>query len=295
MAEDLSPTLRRWELGGTMRRIREDQRKTIEQVSKDLSHRYGRGFSAAKIGRLETGRRGANPRDVRDLCEYYEVDSQERDRLVTMARDIHQDTGLQWVSDAYAEYIALESIAGAVRIYEPMFVPGLLQTPDYYRAVVENHMNTDLRLEFTDDWTEASIEIRRKRQSRLTGENPLSCHVIIDENVLRRRVGSGPVMSDQLAQLIELSRTENVEIRVIPASHGVYPGCESSGFALLDFARGDHLMGNACYVEGLVTALWAEQIAERHRVGEIFAHLEGIALDADESRAFIDAARRAML
>jgi transcriptional regulator with XRE-family HTH domain len=278
-----------------MRRIREEQNQTIEQVSRALSKKYGRGFSAAKIGRLETGRRGANPRDVRDLCEYYEVDSVERDRLVAMARDIQRDPSLQWVTDAYAEYIALESIAGAVRIYEPMFIPGLMQTSEYYRAIVATDLNAALRPEFTNDWLQTSIEIRRKRQSRLTGENPLTCSAFLDENVIRRRVGSGQVMSDQLAHLIELSHTANVEIRVIPASIGVYPGCESSGFNLLDFARGDHLMGNACYVEGLVSVLWAEQTAEREHIWDIFAHLEGIALDVNESRVALDAARRAML
>jgi hypothetical protein len=257
-----------------MRRIREEQNQTIEQVSRALSKKYGRGFSAAKIGRLETGRRGANPRDVLDLCVYYEVAAHERDRLVTMARDIQQDTGLQWVTDAYAEYIALESIAG---------------------AVVDTHLSTYLSPEFTDGWLQTSVEIRRKRQSRLTGDSPIVCTAVIDENVLRRRVGSGQIMSAQLAHLIEASRMENVEIRVIPTSRGVYPGCESSGFALLDYARGDHLMGNACYVEGLVTALWAEQIAERQRVGDIFANLKSIALNADESRTLIAAARLEML
>jgi hypothetical protein len=278
-----------------MRRIREEQNQTIEQVSRALSKKYGRGFSAAKIGRLETGRRGANTRDVLDLCVYYEVAAHERDRLVTMARDIQQDTGLQWVTDAYAEYIALESIAGAVRVYEPMFIPGLLQTLDYYLAVVDTHLSTYLSPEFTDGWLQTSVEIRRKRQSRLTGDSPIVCTAVIDENVLRRRVGSGQIMSAQLAHLIEASRMENVEIRVIPTSRGVYPGCESSGFALLDYARGDHLMGNACYVEGLVTALWAEQIAERQRVGDIFANLKSIALNADESRTLIAAARLEML
>jgi transcriptional regulator with XRE-family HTH domain len=294
VAEDLSATHRRWELGGVLRRIREGQGKTIEQVSQDLSRKYGHGFSAAKIGRLETGRRGAIPRDVRDLCEYYEVDPEERDRLVTMARDIRQDRSLQWVSDSYAEFIALESIAKAVRDYEPMFVPGLMQTPDYYQVVVDAHTETDLAPEFTYEWLQSSMEIRRKRQSRLTGDNPLHYHAVLDENVIRRRVGSRKVMAEQLEHLINLSYLENIEIRVIPVSRGVYPGCESGGFALFEYDQGEHLQDNVCYVEGLVSAFWSGQITQRQHIAEIFSNLEAISLDQEGSRALIDEARRAL-
>ena len=91
MPEDLSPTLRRWELADALRHIREDQNKTIDRVAQDLSELYRAGFSATKIGRLETGKNGANPRDVRDLCDYYAVDPDLRDRLIALAKDVRLD------------------------------------------------------------------------------------------------------------------------------------------------------------------------------------------------------------
>lgn len=290
-----SPTLSRWELGGSLRRIREERGKTIEQVADDLSAVYGSGFSAAKIGRLETGQRGANPRDVRDLCDYYEVDPGERDRMVALAREVRQINRVQSVSAAYEEFVALESIAKTIRVFEPIFVPGLLQTAEYYRAIFEGEARAGVRPETTADGLEARADIRRRRQLRLAGNNAINCRAIIDENVIRRHVGSPQVMAEQLAHLVELSRRPNIVLRVIAISSGVYPGWESSGFGLLEYDQSENLRDNACFVDGLVASLWAEQAAARQHVASIFAYMEEIALDADESRALIEEARRSIL
>ena len=295
MPGDQSPTLSRWELGGSLRRIREERGKTIEQVAEDLSAMYGSGFSAAKIGRLETGQRGANPRDVRDLCDYYEVDPHERDRMVDLAREVRQINRVQSVSAAYEEFVALESIAKTVRVFESIFVPGLLQTAEYYRALFESEARAGVRPEVVAAGLDVRADIRRKRQLRLTGNNPINCRAIIDENVIRRHVGTPQVMSEQLAYLIELSHRPNVVLRVIPISFGVYPGWESSGFGLLEYEQSENLRDNACFVDGLIASLWAEQTAARQHVASIFAYMEDIALDADESRALIDEARRTIL
>jgi transcriptional regulator with XRE-family HTH domain len=291
---DPSPALRRWQLGGTLRRIREDLHKTIEQVAEDLSAMHGSGFSAAKIGRLETGQRGANPRDVRDLCDYYGIDPEERDRLISMAREVRQNNRIQSVGAAYDEFIALESIARTLRVFEAIFVPGLLQTAEYYRALYESEARSGVKPELTADGLELFAGVRRKRQLRLVGDDAINCRAIVDENVIRRHVGSPEVMSAQLAHLIELSRRPNIVLRVIPISVGVYPGWESTGFALLEYDQSENLRDNVCYVEGFVTALWAEQAAARQHVASIFTYMEEIALDPDESRALMDEARRAL-
>lgn len=110
-----APTLRRWELGVALRKIREARNKTIEQVSHDLSEVYGMGFSPAKISRLENAKRGVNPRDVRDLCEYYGVSQAERDRLMQLAKDSREQERWQGLAEAYATFVALETIASRVR------------------------------------------------------------------------------------------------------------------------------------------------------------------------------------
>ena len=290
--DDLSPTLRRWELGGSLRQIRESEGKTIEQVAHDLSELYGGGFSAAKIGRLETGRRGANPRDVRDLCDYYAIDPAERDRLVALAKEVRLDNRLLSVDSSYAEFVALESIARSVRTYEPMVVPGLLQTADYYCAMFDSYARSGLHPERAGDGPQEHIEIRRQRQLRLAGSNALSLHAIVDESVLRRRTGSNEVMSAQLKHLIEMSNRTNISLKVIPSSVGFYPGCESFGFALLEYDQSEHVRENVCFVEGFVLSLWAEQTTERQNVADIYAYLESIALGADESCLLIEQVRR---
>lgn len=290
MTSELSPTLRRWELGRALREIREAQGKTIEQVSADLSEAYTTGFSAAKISRLETGKRGANPRDVRDLCDYFGVDAVERDRLVGLAKAVRSETRLQGAREGYAEYVAIEARARAMRTYEPMFVPGLLQTLDYAKETFDSYAPLDP--DSSDERAKALIQVRLERQRRLEGPEPLTLNAIIDENVLHRLVGSTGVMAQQLRHLTVMSERPNISLRVIPAHRGLYPGCESSGFAMLELDESERIRENVCYVEGLVGPVWAESAADRERVAQTFEYLEGIALSVDLSREFINAAAR---
>jgi hypothetical protein len=291
--EDLSPTPRRWDLGRALRRVRESQGKTIEQVSADLSELYVGGFSAAKISRLETAKRGASPRDVRDLCDYYGVDPMERDRLVELARAAKAENYLQGVPEAYVEYVALETLARTVLNYEPMFVPGLLQTADYYRAVIDHHAVAGLGLDGAAQNYKALAQVRLERQRRLDGEDPLILRAVIDENVLRRRVGSNAVMVAQLGHLIEMSGRPNIVLQLMPESSGVYPGCDSAGITLLEFKEGDSTPDNVCLLDGYIGSVWAERSADKTRIARTLHYLEANAWSSDETRNFIaDAMQR---
>ena len=292
MPDDLSPTLRRWDLGRALRQIRESQGKTIEQVSADLSELYATGFSAAKISRLETAKRGANPRDVRDLCEYYGVAPEERDRLMALAREVRSENVLQGVSEAYAEFVPLEATAQVVRTFEPMFVPGLLQTTEYYRAVIDDHSASGLDPDSSDDQYKALIRVRQERQRRLDGPSPPFLHAIIDENVLQRHVGSDAVMAAQLEHLAEMSSRPNITLRVVLASRGLYPGCDSAGFSMLEFGEGGPVREYVCHFDGLIGSVWAERGADKVRVARAFEYMETIACSAQDSRELIRAAMR---
>lgn len=287
MPDDLSPTLRRWDLGRTLRRIRESQGKTIEQVSADLSEMYATGFSATKIGRLETAKRGANPRDVRDLCNYYGVNPEERDRLVMLARAARAENDLQGVPDAYAEFVPLEAMARVEHNYEPMFVPGLLQTIEYHRAAIDDYALSGLDSDSSDEKYKTLIHVRRERQRLLSKPDPLIYYAIIDENVLRRRVGSNAVMASQLEHLVEMSLRPNITLRVVPASRGVYPGCESAGLAMLEFDHGESTPDSVCMSEGFIATVWAERAADKARIRRTLKYIETIAFDVDQSRDFI--------
>lgn len=288
MSDSLSPALQRRALGRELRRIRELRGKTIETVARDLNKAFSTGFSAAKISRLETGKRGANPRDVRDLCDYYAVDAVERDRLVDLAKSSREDNQLQGVPESYVDFMVLEAQARVVRTYEPTFIPGLLQIVDYDRARFDGYAPSGLDPDSSNESSRKRIELRMERQRRLTAaEDPLIYTAVVDEAVLRRNVGSPAVMAAQLAHLVDMSRRPNITLRVVPFSRGVYPGCESAGFTLLELDPDETTMDNVCFLEGFGGSVWAEKLADRQRIALAFEYLERIALSADQSRDFI--------
>ena len=288
MSDSLSPALRRRTLGRELRHIREAKGKTIDTVAKDLNRTYSTGFSAAKISRLETGKRGASPRDVRDLCEYYEVESAERDRLVELAKAAREDNQLQGVPESYVDYMILEAQALVVRTYEPTLIPGLLQTVEYDRAKFDGYALSGLDPDSSTESSRKRIELRIERRRRLTAaENPLIYKAVIDEAVLRRCVGSTEVMAAQLAHLEQMARRPNITLRVVPFSRGLYPGCESAGFSLFKLDADETTADNVYFLEGLGGSVWAEKEADRRRIAVTFEHLETIAMSEEESLDFI--------
>ena len=131
MAEG-SPTVRRRELGALLRKLRKDKDLTVDQVTTYLE------CSASKISRIETGQRGATPRDVRDLCDLYGVTNQaERERLVGLAREGKQQGWWQSYDLPFATpmYVGLEAEAVRIKDYDSAVIPGLLQSADYLRAL----------------------------------------------------------------------------------------------------------------------------------------------------------------
>lgn len=289
MSDDLSPALRRLELGEELRRMREARGKTIEQVSADLSELYGIGFSASKISRLELGRRGANPRDVRDLCKYYGADTEEQDRLVSLAMTSRSDNRLQAVDQVLRQYIVLEARANRLRNYEPTFVPGLLQTVDYHRALADGYIRSGVDPANTEELTQIRIQIRQERQKLLTGETPVTLHSIIDENVVRRQVGANSVMMRQLEHLGEISRRPNIKLQVIPMTAGNYPGCES-GFTLVEYPGSGGEEDVACIVDSVTGSRWVDRASDRQIFTRIYSFLGDIAYSIEESRELMRAA-----
>ena len=293
MPDDPSPTLLRIELGMELRRLRESTGKTIDQVSQELTDQYGPGFSMTKLSRIETGKRPASQRDVRDLCLYYETSRDELDRLVELTKASRTENRWQGMADAYAAYVALESIAQTVRAYESMLIPGLLQLPGYSRAIaVGNDLDTTGRPDGGDPDLDAKIAVRNSRQRRLDGPDPVQLEVILDEGVLRRRIGPPGVMAQQLRHLREVSLLPHVSIRIMPFSQGANPGMEWSGFTILEFRPGTYTQDLVCYVEGTIGALWAEREADRRHMVRVFDHMAKLALDADETRALMERLER---
>lgn len=286
------PTPDRIQLGAELRRLREAAGRTIDQVSRDLLAQLGPGFSPTKLSRLETGKRPASQRDVRDLCIYYEASADELSRLVEMAKASRIQNRWQGLTEAYAEYMALEQIATGVRTFESMLVPGLLQTADYSRAIAAGNVFEHTAVEGEGDDMDIKISVRMARQERLHATPPLKLHAIIDENVVRRGIGGAEVMAAQLRHIEEVSRLPNVVVQVVPIARGAYPGFDSAGLSILDFEPGTHTTDYVCCLEGVIGFIWAEREAERLRIRRVFEYMESLALSRSDTRELLASAIR---
>lgn len=269
-----SPTVRRRELGALLRALRNEQGLTVDQVAGELL------CSPSKVSRMETGQRGATARDIRDLCDLYGVtDPAERARLTRLAAEGKEQGWWQsYELDYFATYVGLEESATSIRQYQSTTIPGLLQTPDYVRA-----MSEVLVPEVSAERVSALVEVKVRRQGRLAGDPPLPLRVVLDEAVLHRAVGGPAVMSAQLDHVVTTTRNHDVTVQVIPFSSGAHSAMDST-FTILDFAES---VSSVVYVEGLVGWIYIERPNDLIRYERVFEKLQSSALGPQESAELI--------
>jgi transcriptional regulator with XRE-family HTH domain len=271
-----SPTVRRRELGALLRKLREEKGMSVKQVTEHLM------CSPSKVSRIETGQRGATLRDVRDLCNLYDVtDKTERDRMMSLAREGKQQGWWQSYDLPYSSYVGFESEAVRIKDYDSAVIPGLLQTTDYARALHQAAMPQRSVPGLTPDIIDRRIEARLIRQRLLTRTEPgpLQFWTILDEAALHRVVGSIEVMQAQLRQLIELSKLANVTIQVIPYDAGAHPALDST-FNILEF---NGSVPDIVYVEGLVGWIYLERSEDLSRYLQVFDILSQMSLTPERS------------
>ena len=178
-------------------------------------------WSLSKLLRIESGQVKISTNDLLALLNHYKItDNDESDRLVAMARISRQKS--EWIKykDLAAPealtYYGYESSASIIRSFEPVLVPGLLQTQEYAREIIGTlggYSGTDI---------DTLIELRTKRQELLIRQKPPSLHFILDEAVIRRIVGSPNIMRRQLMRLRELAERPHITMRLVPFGVGVY-------------------------------------------------------------------------
>jgi transcriptional regulator with XRE-family HTH domain len=264
-----SPTLRRRELGALLRALRSQRGLTVEQVAESLL------CSPSKVSRMETGQGGATARDVRDLCNLYEVtDATERDRMMTLAREGKGPTRWQRYELAYATYAELEEEALAISAFQSSGVHGLLHTADYARA---NHESSMPRLD--PDAINLQIEAKLARQRILTQANPPSFAVVLDEAALHRMVGGRQVMAAQLAKILDMSALPNVTVQILPFELGAHPALESN-FTILQLP--DPAPG-VVFVEGMIGSTYLDRPEDLKRYYAVFGKLQSIALNPQDT------------
>jgi transcriptional regulator with XRE-family HTH domain len=244
------PTVLRILLGAQLRRLREAKRITLEDAGKRIR------ASHSKISRLETGRVGFKDRDITDLLTLYGVtDEEERETLRSLARRANAPGWWHDYNDVlphwFEAYVGLEEVATQIREYEVQFVPGLLQTEDYARAVTLLGHDTASAREI-----ERRVRLRMQRQALLDREEPPNFWAVIDEAVLSRPAGSPATMRGQLKHLADMTQRPNVTIQVIPFQVG---GHSAAGgpFSILRFAEPD--LPDVVYLEQLTSALYLDK------------------------------------
>jgi len=272
----------RWQLGNELRSLRLAAGKSIRDAARHLE------CSDAKISRMENGHRGAVSRDVRDLCKLYGVPAQRRDQLVALTKEaaVADHAAVTNIPGKYSTYVALESQAQSLRNYEASFIPGMLQTEAYARAVI--WQNGDVRAE---EGVEERVRIRLDRQRRIWGDdNPLPAHFIIDENVLWRPAGVDPntraMREEQIDWLIKATKLDHVTLQIVPYEAGFYAGMEASTILLLNLEEGPKT-ATTCYIEGIFMELFVRGHGEIATIGAKFANMAKVALSPQDTRKFL--------
>ncbi|MCW5254527.1 MULTISPECIES: helix-turn-helix domain-containing protein [unclassified Streptomyces] len=277
MASHVNPTVRRRRLGQELRRLRELKGMTAEEVADRLL------VSQSKISRLENGRRSISQRDVRDLCNVYEVEDQRVvDSLMQMAKDSRQQGWWHAFGDIpYSVYIGLETDAESLRTYEPQIITGLLQTRSYAEALIQGALPETVVADI-----EKRIQVRIRRQERVSADsNPLRLWVVLDESALRRVVGSRQVMREQLEYVAEMSQLPHITVQVLPFDVGAHPGVNGQ-YSILEFA--DTADSSVVYIEGVTSDLYLEKAQDVQKYTVMYEHLRAQALNVEQSRRLIE-------
>lgn len=272
-----APTVRLRRLAAELRRLRNVADLTREDVSDKT------GINNATLYRIETARARPQMRTLTTLLSLYEVDQEQREYLIDLCRDATTQGWLRpyhsELPEEYTAFISFEDEAQGVRNYESLFIPGLLQTEDYARAVVRGVLPSA-----TDDEVEDRVRARMGRQGVLAKATPVKMWAVVDEATLRRVVGGITVMCDQLARLAEAVKAPNVTFQVIPFGAGAHPGMPGQ-FIVLDFA--DPMDTDLIYIDTMAGDLFLESDADIARYRTVFDNLVAVALSPNDSASLV--------
>jgi transcriptional regulator with XRE-family HTH domain len=275
-----SPSLRRRRLAAELRRLRDESGLATTEAAKSL------GWQASRLSRIETRQSGITAPDLRKLLDLYGVeDYGYRSFLAELARRVNERGWWQkyagLIGGDYADLISLEAEARSIRSYEQELVPGLLQIPEYARAVIRASRPTE-----TTEEINRRVEIRMERQEVLTRSDPAPPRfsVVLSEGALRRPVGGYDVMRRQLEYLMRPRDRANVTVQVLPFDAGVHPAMVGP-FTAMAFSDPEDL--GVVNVENATGTLFLEDPEELRIYEEFWSTLQASALSPDDSQAFL--------
>ena len=272
--------MRRRRLAAELRGIRESKGKSGDAVAAALK------WSPSKISRYERARTGLRPREVERLLDYYEITGPRRELLLGLAEDAAQKGWWEEYSDSlsddYKQFIGLEHEATSMAIWHVDVVTGLLQTEEYARHIIGSYSQVE---PIAPGMIGRLVRVRMRRQQVLSRDG-LQLSVVIDESVLKRRIGDDAVMYDQLQRLVKEADRPNLTLQVLPldAQHSVF----GESFVIFGFGQdADAMLQDVVSTEHLRSGftLEGERDTYLHRIA--FQMLSEASLDPVASRALI--------
>ena len=280
MADGASPLVQRRRLRAELRRARQESGLTQEQVASDME------WSLSKMIRIEGASTGISTNDLKALLRLYQITDTERtEQLTTLARAARERSWWGAYRDvappALLQLIEYESAASVVRQFETMFVPGILQTEDYARVVIQDYYDEMP----ASDRVAALVDLRVRREELLDRENPPHFSFILDEAAIRRLIGGQSVMRRQVSRLIEIAKKPNVTIEIVPFAAGLHSGM-GGPFEVIEFA--DTLDEDVVFLESLRGDIVSDDPEETLRYREAFERLGKAALDQRDSLTYLE-------
>jgi transcriptional regulator with XRE-family HTH domain len=282
------PTIYRRRLRNELRKAREAAGKTQRDVAAAMD------WSQSKLIRIESGAVNISTNDLRALLSHYSIDPVRADALVDVARAAREVPRWNLYKDVatpeYVAFLGYESSASIIRNFEPLLVPGLLQTEEYARTVLSIIFSRDTQK------VDPLVDLRVQRQELLVREPAPSLHFIIDEAVIRRVAGGRDVMRRQLRHLQNLVEYPNITIRIVPFEKGLYrrhrlpywlfefPDPEDGDILFVENPQGDYFVRESSPEE-------EDKDSPVHYL-EVFWELEQIARREDTSDLLQDAVTR---
>jgi transcriptional regulator with XRE-family HTH domain len=266
-------------LGKRLQELREASGLSREEAAKVLR------VASATVRRMEMAEVALKIPYVQVLLDTYGVPEEEAAAFVRLAEDANQPGWWQRFHDVlpdwFSLYVSLEGAARIIRSYEPHFIPGLLQTEDYARAVLE----AGTIGQTSPESVERHVSLRMERQRLLEGDNPPHLWVIMDETVLRRPVSMrGEVMREQLDRLLEYAERDRVTLQVAEFAAGPHPGTYAP-FTLFRFAEPE--LPDMVFTEYLTGALYLDSRREVAAHLEVLDHMTARAASAQRTRTLL--------
>ena len=275
-----SPTVRRRRLAAELRGIRESKGKSGDSVAAALK------WSPSKISRYERARTGLRPKEVERLLDYYQITGPRRDLLLALAEDAAQkgwwEEYTASISEDYQQFIGLEYEATSIAIWHVDVVTGLLQTEAYAKHIISSYSRVE---PVAPGMIGRLVRIRMRRQQVLDRDG-LQLSIVLDESVLKRRIGDESVMYEQLQRLAREAERPNLTLQILPldAQHTVF----GESFVIFGFGEdGDAMLQDVVSTEHLRSGFTLEGERETYLHRIAFQMLAQASLDPAASRALI--------